>query len=104
MLDHKRYAFLIPILQKAESITFWSFALFEICVGIYFPTMSRLKSEIVEDAVRGKVYGLMRLPLNVFVVVALGTTRGGDAHRSKIFTVTGALMLCAFWIVQRCLL
>ena len=44
--------------------------------------MSRLKSELVEDAVRGKVYGMMRLPLNVFVVLALGVTREGK-HMSE---------------------
>ena len=97
------YALLIPVLQRSEIVTFWSFALFEVCVGMYFPTMSRLKSEIVEDAVRAKVYGLMRLPLNIFVVIALGVTKDGDAHRGKIFTAVGALLLTAFWVVQKCL-
>lgn len=95
------YALLVPVLQKMEIVTFWSFALFEVCVGIYFPTMSRLKSEIVDDGVRAKIYGLMRLPLNVFVVIALGVTKEGDAHRSRVFTVVGALLLSAFWVVHR---
>ena len=98
------YAFLIPVLQRSEAVTFWSFALFEVCVGLYFPTMSRLKSEIVEDAVRAKAYGLTRLPLNVFVVTVLGVTRDGDAHRGRIFTAVGALLLSCFWVVQRFLL
>lgn len=68
---------LLPVLVRAEMITFWSFALFEMCVGLYFPTMGRLKSELVDDATRGKVYALMRLPLNVFVVLALGMTQEG---------------------------
>lgn len=72
---------LIPVLVTAEAITFWSFTLFEMCVGLYFPTMSRLKSELVEDAVRGKIYGMMRLPLNVFVVFALSVTREGESLR-----------------------
>ena len=95
------YALLIPVLHRAEVLTFWSFALFEICVGLYFPTMSRLKSEIVGDAVRAKVYGLMRMPLNVFVVVALGITKDGDDHRSRVFTVIGALLLSSFWVAQK---
>lgn len=92
---------LVPVLQRTEAVTFWSFALFEVCVGLYFPTMSRLKSELVEDAVRARVYGLMRLPLNIFVVAALGMTKDGDKHRSRIFTVAGALLLSAFWVVHR---
>ena len=98
------YALLLPTLQRSETITFWSFALFEVCVGLYFPTMSRLKSEIVEGAVRAKVYGWMRLPLNIFVVVALGLTKEGDSHRARIFTAAGGLLLTAFWVVQRYLL
>lgn len=68
---------LLPVLVRAEMITFWCFALFEMCVGLYFPTMGRLKSELVDDAGRGKIYALMRLPLNVFVVLALGMTQEG---------------------------
>ncbi|KAK3714457.1 hypothetical protein LTR37_007763 [Vermiconidia calcicola] len=98
------YGLLVPVLQRSEAATFWSFALFEVCVGMYFPSMSRLKSEIVEDAVRAKVYGYMRMPLNIFVVVALGVTKDGDAHRSRVFTTTGALLLAAFCVVQRYLL
>ncbi|KAF7191421.1 Molybdate-anion transporter [Pseudocercospora fuligena] len=95
---------LLPVLASAEALAFWCFSLFEACVGLYFPTMSRLKSELVEDAVRGKVYGMMRLPLNVLVVLALGVTREGDAHRGMVFTFTSGLLLCAFFVVQKCLL
>ena len=42
-------ALLIPVLQRAEATTFWSFALFEMCVGLYFPSMSRIKSEVVDE-------------------------------------------------------
>lgn len=97
------YGLLIPVLQQAEGVTFWSFMLFEMCVGLYFPSMSRLKSGIVDDAVRARVYGFMRLPLNIFIAVALGTTRDGVEHRSRVFTVTGGLLLFVFWVVRRCL-
>ena len=95
------YGVLIPVLQKSENATFWSFTLFEMCVGMYFPSMSRLKSDIVGDAVRAKVYGYMRLPLNVFIAVALGITTDGDQHRGMMFTMMGALLLTAFWLVRR---
>jgi MFS transporter, MFS domain-containing protein family, molybdate-anion transporter len=98
------YGLLIPVLQQSETATFWSFALFEMCVGLYFPSMSRLKSELVDDAVRAKVYGVMRLPLNVFIAVALGITQDGDDHRSRVFTATGGFLLAAFWVVRRYLL
>ncbi|SMQ50736.1 unnamed protein product [Zymoseptoria tritici ST99CH_3D7] len=92
---------MVPVLMRTEGLTFWSFAIFEACVGMYFPTMGRLKSEIVDDAVRGKVYALMRLPLNIFVVLALGLTQEGDGHRDRIFTASGGLLLGAFFAVQK---
>lgn len=69
--------FLIPVLIRDEAITFWCFCIFEACVGIYFPTMGNLKEKIVNDGVRAKVYGVLRVPLNVFVVVGLGLTKDG---------------------------
>jgi hypothetical protein len=59
----------LSILSPDERLTFWAFCLFEGCIGVYFPCMAVLKGKIVEDGVRGKVYGMLRLPLNVFVVV-----------------------------------
>jgi hypothetical protein len=118
-------ALMLPVLARREIPTFWNFAVFEACVGMYFPTMGRLKSELVDDAVRGKVYALMRLPLNIFVVLALGLTQEGkfgnaegvvwvlsrltlvlpgDGHRDRIFTASGGLLLGAFFAVQRWLL
>ncbi|KAI7231958.1 major facilitator superfamily domain-containing protein [Hortaea werneckii] len=95
-------ALIIPVLAKAsETGVFWAFALFEICVGMYFPAMSKLKSEVVEERVRGKVYGMMRVPLNLFVVLALGSTKEGDAYRDTMFRTAGSLLLIAFVVIAR---
>jgi hypothetical protein len=56
----------------------WCFCVFEICCGVYFPLMAYQKGKIVEDGVRANVYGLMRIPLNVFVVLVLSTTKEGQ--------------------------
>ena len=47
-------------------------------IGAYYPGMAYLKGQIVEDGVRGKVYHMLRLPLNVFVVVAHSLAEEGD--------------------------
>jgi hypothetical protein len=52
-----------------ERLVFWGLCFIEACVGIYFPSMSLLKSEVVEDGVRGRVYSILRAPLNIFVVI-----------------------------------
>lgn len=69
--------FIIPVLTHSETITFWCFCIFEICCGIYFPSIAHLKEKIIDDGVRAKIYGIMRIPLNIFVVVGLMLTRDG---------------------------
>src|ERR1700722_16640789 len=70
-------SFFLPVLWRDERVTMWCFCVFEICCGVYFPLMAYQKGKIVEDGVRANVYGLMRIPLNVFVVLVLSTTREG---------------------------
>lgn len=52
-----------------ERLVFWAFCLLEGCVGAYFPSMAFQKSEVVEDGIRGRVYSILRFPLNAMVVV-----------------------------------
>ena len=80
----------LSILATDERLTFWAFCLFEGCIGVYFPTMAGLKGKIVEDGVRGKVYGMLRLPLNIFVVVTHSLAEEG-ARRSRSSVVRRAL-------------
>jgi hypothetical protein len=40
--------------------------------------MGSLKSKLVDDSSRASVYGILRIPLNVFVVLALSTTKEGE--------------------------
>ena len=50
---------------------------------------------MVEDGVRAQIYGVLRIPLNIFVVAALATTKEGDEHREKVFLGCGALLVLA---------
>jgi hypothetical protein len=70
-------SFVIPVLVRDEHITFWCFCLFEVCCGVYFPLMAYQKGKVIDDSVRANVYGLIRVPLNVFVVLVLSTTKEG---------------------------
>uniref|UniRef100_A0A7S2PPE9 Molybdate-anion transporter n=1 Tax=Zooxanthella nutricula TaxID=1333877 RepID=A0A7S2PPE9_9DINO len=45
-----------------------AFLLFEFCVGVYFPSVGVLKSDVVPEQVRGTMYNLYRVPLNAIVV------------------------------------
>lgn len=86
---------LLTVMLKNEPITFWAFCFFEACIGIYFPSIGAQRAMIVDDGVRAKIYGILRIPLNIFVVVALTTTVEGDAHRDRVFMFCGGLLLLA---------
>ncbi|PNY20555.1 Molybdate-anion transporter [Tolypocladium capitatum] len=83
------------VLLDSERALFLAFVSFESCVGAYFPVMGFLKSELVGDDVRGSVYSLLRLPLNVFVVGAHSLAREGDDHRNNVFLTLAGLLVVA---------
>jgi hypothetical protein len=87
-----------------EALLFYAFLLVEASVGAYYPVIGLIKSEVVPEGIRGSVYSLMRLPLNLFVVVAHALDEEGDGHRSRIFLLLSALLalaLGAVWKVFR---
>jgi len=69
---------LITVATTKEWFRFWAFCVYECALGLYYPSMGFLKSRFVGDEQRGQMYALMRLPLNIFVVFALGTIRDGE--------------------------
>ncbi|KAL8949360.1 MAG: hypothetical protein Q9222_004525 [Ikaeria aurantiellina] len=71
-----------------EFITFWCFCVFELCVGLYFPCMAYQKGKIIDDGNRAHIYGLLRIPFNIFVVVALSLTREGMFHEVSYLSIT----------------
>lgn len=87
-------ALFATVYAKNEYITFYGFCIFEACVGIYFPAMGTLKGMIVEDGQRASVYGILRIPLNVVVVVTLSLV--GKVERDNLF------IFCCFMLVAAC--
>ena len=54
-----------------------SFLAFEFCNGVYVPSIASQRGLIVSDANRTSLYGLMKLPLFVFVIGSLWATAQG---------------------------
>jgi len=57
--------------ERCLRISLAAFLAFEFSVGVYFPSIGVLKSEIVPEAVRGTTYNIYRVPLNAIVVCLL---------------------------------
>ncbi|KAI9673045.1 MAG: hypothetical protein M1817_003209 [Caeruleum heppii] len=92
--------FLMAVVSRDERVVFWSFCVFEACVGLYWPSAGYLKGKVVDDGVRGRVYGMLRVPLNVFVVVALTLTREGNDYRDTVFMACSGFLLVASGVFQ----
>lgn len=105
------FCIITPVFTSAEQGVFWAFMLFEACIGAYFPTMSYLKGEVVDEDTRATMYGLMRLPLNGYVVLILGALSAGDedTHEGMIktagmdwaFTLCGGLLVAVVPVIRR---
>ncbi|CAJ2504690.1 Uu.00g120840.m01.CDS01 [Anthostomella pinea] len=83
---------------KTEDAAFWLFCLFEACVGMYWPCIGYLKGRLVGDSDRAKVYSIMRVPLNVFVVVSL-MLAGESDNFNKVFSTCSVLLTASFAIM-----
>jgi len=47
------------------------FLLFEFCCGLYFPSVSTIKAQLVPESIRSTVYNLYRVPMNAIVLTVL---------------------------------
>ncbi|KAJ3492489.1 hypothetical protein NLG97_g5357 [Lecanicillium saksenae] len=86
---------------RDERVLFLAFCIIEGCIGVYFPAMASLKSQLVDDDIRGRVYSVLRAPLNVFVVVAHCLDEEGSRHRNNVFLACAGLLLVAYCVAQR---
>ncbi|KAI1767820.1 MFS general substrate transporter [Hypoxylon sp. FL1150] len=86
-------SFLIAAFSKLELQFFLTFMLLELCNGVYVPSMAYHRGTIVDDSGRALIYGLMNVPLFVFVIAAIYTTSNEVEHRRIIFLLSSVLLL-----------
>jgi predicted MFS family arabinose efflux permease len=54
-----------------KSLVYYSFLLFEVCCGIFYPAYGVIKSEKIPEEIRSSVMNIFRVPLNAFVILLL---------------------------------
>ncbi|EFA75523.1 hypothetical protein PPL_11027 [Heterostelium album PN500] len=81
----------IPYLFPTQSLLIYiSFLVFEICCGLYFPTIGTLRSKYIPESARTSIMNYFRVPLNFMVVVVL-------SNISSIST-TNIFLVCTLWL------
>ncbi|KAL1872028.1 hypothetical protein VTK73DRAFT_1696 [Phialemonium thermophilum] len=68
---------LLAVCLPGEAGRYAAFLVFEVCNGVYMPCVAYQRGLVVNEANRAGMYGLMKLPLFVFVIVALCMTAEG---------------------------
>lgn len=84
-------AFLMVVCSGSATSTFLAMNLFEMCVGMYFPSMGTMKGMIVPEDKRAAIYNLFRIPLNFIVLFSLLT----DLTPRVSFILCGMMMVVA---------
>mmetsp|Transcript_27704 Transcript_27704/g.59173 ORF Transcript_27704/g.59173 Transcript_27704/m.59173 type:complete len:497 (+) Transcript_27704:210-1700(+) len=84
-------AFLMVVFSGSATSTFLAMNLFEMCVGMYFPSMGTMKGMIVPEDKRAAIYNLFRIPLNFIVLFSLLT----DLTPRVSFILCGMMMVVA---------
>jgi len=64
-------ALALPLFTTGLEATLVSFLLFEACVGIYWPAMGTVRSQVVPEETRATIYNIFRVPLNAIVLGVL---------------------------------
>jgi len=85
------FAFAMIVLSASATSTFLAMNLFEMCVGMYFPSMGTMKGMIVPEDKRAAIYNLFRIPLNFIVLFSLLT----DLTPRVSFILCGTMMVVA---------
>ena len=73
-------------LPLGGQIKLLAFLGFEVCVGIFWPSLMKLRSRYVPEEVRSTIMNLFRVPLNLFVCVVL--------YNASLFPVSGMFSMC----------
>lgn len=90
-------AFGMIVFAGTATSTFLAMNLFEMCVGMYFPSMGTMKGMIVPEDKRAAIYNLFRIPLNFIVLFSLLT----DLAPKTSFMLCGGMLAVATFLQMK---
>ncbi|KAH9321890.1 hypothetical protein KI387_016529, partial [Taxus chinensis] len=94
--------FLEPSSEKGGSITsggrlqLLGFCVFEGCVGIFWPSIMKMRSQYIPEEARSTIMNFFRIPLNIFVCVVL--------YNVNAFPITIMFGMCSIFLFMASIL
>ncbi|KAJ3690334.1 hypothetical protein LUZ61_019498 [Rhynchospora tenuis] len=85
-----------PSTEKGSSISFGGsiqllgFCTFEACVGIFWPSIMKMRSQYIPEEARSTIMNFFRIPLNIFVCVVL--------YNVNAFPITIMFGMCSIFL------
>lgn len=76
-----------------------AFCVFEVCIGLFWPSMMRMRAHYLPDEMRATLINCFRIPLNLFVCVVLYNVSAYPL--SVMFMLCSGFMLIAYFGCQR---
>ncbi|KMT12446.1 hypothetical protein BVRB_5g103750 [Beta vulgaris subsp. vulgaris] len=96
-------SFLVPASKvKGGGITFagciqlLGFCVFEACVGIFWPSIMKMRSQYIPEEARSTIMNFFRIPLNIFVCIVL--------YNVEAFPITVMFGMCSIFLFVASLL
>eukprot|EP00753_Platysulcus_tardus_P009338 PLAT1992.1.p1 GENE.PLAT1992.1~~PLAT1992.1.p1 ORF type:complete len:432 (-),score=190.58 PLAT1992.1:45-1340(-) len=86
----------VPVATESHYHVLLSFCMFELCCGMFYPSVGKMRAELIPDDLRATVMNVFRVPLNLLVVLMLETI-SLLSIQSIFFACAALLMLTAYW-------
>ncbi|KAH7659583.1 Molybdate-anion transporter protein [Dioscorea alata] len=94
--------FVEPSTEKGKSMSFggcillFGFCTFEACVGIFWPSIMKMRSQYIPEESRSTIMNFFRIPLNVFVCIVL--------YNVNAFPITIMFGMCSIFLFMAAIL
>ncbi|KAL2921769.1 Molybdate-anion transporter [Bienertia sinuspersici] len=91
-----------PSKVKGDGISFsgciqvLGFCAFEACVGIFWPSIMKMRSQYIPEEARSTIMNFFRIPLNIFVCIVL--------YNVNAFPITIMFGMCSIFLFVACIL
>ncbi|KAB1205132.1 Molybdate-anion transporter [Morella rubra] len=72
------------------------FCVFEACVGIFWPSIMKMRSQYIPEEARSTIMNFFRIPLNIFVCIVL--------YNVNAFPITVMFGMCSIFLIVACIL
>ncbi|MBA0652007.1 hypothetical protein Goklo_019296 [Gossypium klotzschianum] len=82
---------MLPIITNVRCLQLLGFCTFEACVGIFWPSIMKMRSQYIPEEARSTIMNFFRIPLNIFVCIVL--------YNVDAFPITVMFGMCSIFLL-----